>query len=61
MTDAQKAAELAGRTLMAAMFLISGIGKITGLRGHAGLHGGRRRAGDAAPARDCTRSARVWR
>jgi putative oxidoreductase len=33
MTDAQKAAELAGRTLMAAMFLKSGIGKITAYAG----------------------------
>jgi len=33
MTDAKKAAELAGRTLMAVMFLKTGVGKITAYAG----------------------------
>jgi len=33
MTDVQKAAELAGRTLMAVMFLKTGVGKITAYAG----------------------------
>ena len=57
----EKAADLAGRILISAMFLTAGLGKICGLRGHAGLHGLGRRPRRAAAARDRARSARRHR